>query len=167
MLCHSHTNPESFKRLQWSGQGSGGLMRDLEGKRVHSSVSLNSCTPTCSVPCSNPHCAKMSPYFAQAKITRGTPAYATQSTGHSKVFPWGLSCSSHGLQPGLSQAFCGCSPPCLSGPNVQTKWGLHQRGPQPSQEEPKETSGAYHQSAWLFLTSKNLFCSGHSNVNQE
>lgn len=99
-------------------------MRDLEGKRVHSSVSLNSCTPTCSVLCSNPHCAKTSPYFAQAKITRGTPAYATQSAGHSTVgarySPGACLAAPMPFNLPLSQALRGCSPH-LSVHGVQIK----------------------------------------------
>lgn len=64
-----------------------GFKREYRGSggKDSSFISLNSCTPTCFVPCSNPHCAKISPCFAQAKITWGTPVCATQSTDQSTV----------------------------------------------------------------------------------
>lgn len=124
---------ECFKSLQWGRRALKGSMREMEGKTVHSSVSLTRCTPTCSVPCSNPRCAKMSPCFAQAKITRGTPAYATQSTGHSTVrtryFPGACLAAPDGLQPGLPQAFYVCFPPHLSVLDMQTKLGAASQKP--------------------------------------
>lgn len=106
-------------------------IRDLEGKTVHSSISLNSCTPTCSVPCSNPHCAKMSPCFAQAKITWGTPVYATQSIDYSTVrtryFPEARVAALMAFSLALLSPFTSASPhTCHS---HRQNWGLHHKKP--------------------------------------
>lgn len=117
---------------------------------VHSSVSLNSCTPTCSVPCSNPHCAKMRPYFAQAKITRETPVYATQSTGHSTVrtryFPGACVAALMAFNLALLKPFMSAFHHTCQSLTHRQNWGLQHRNPQLSQEEPPKITGAYHQS---------------------
>lgn len=108
-----------------------GTIRELKGKAVHSSVSLNSCTPTCSVPCSKPHCAKMTPCFAQAKITWGTPVYATQSTDHSTVrtryFPGACLAALMAFNLAFLSPFTSASHhTCQS---HRQNWGLHHKNP--------------------------------------
>ena len=129
-------------------------MRDLEGKMVHSSVSLNSCTPTCSAPCSNPHCVKMSPCFAQAKITRGTPVYATQSTGHStvrtKYFAGACLAAPMAFNLALLRPFTSAFPNTCQSLTRRQNCGRHYRNPQLSHKELRKISGALSpEPAWL------------------
>lgn len=125
-------------------------MRDLEGKTVHSSVSLNSCSPTCSAPYSDPHCAKMSPCLTRAKITRGTPAYATQSTGHGTVrtryFPGVCLAAPMAFSLALLRPFTSAFYHTYQSLTHRQNWGLHHRNSQLSQEEPQKIRSAYHQS---------------------